>query len=167
MTTLSPETKQQFSAIVAPHMCDLRRFALSLARNHADADDLVQETMLRAAVKLHLWEPGTNIMAWLIVMMRRIFLSQLTSLRNRSEHTPIEEWDCSIKASQTDTVELREVQSKLGLLSRDHIDVIRVVALGGASYEEAAERFNVPVGTIRSRLCRARNQLRGDAENVH
>jgi RNA polymerase sigma-70 factor (ECF subfamily) len=105
MATLSCETKQQFDAIVAPNVSNLRRFALSLTRNQADADDLVQETLLRAAIKLHLWEPGTNIMAWLTVMMRRIFLSRYTTLQSRSEHVPIEEWDCGIKPAQVETVE--------------------------------------------------------------
>lgn len=166
MVGLSTETTLQFNATVAPRVCDLRRYAISLTRNRADAEDLLQETLLRAAIKLHLWEPGTNIMAWLTVMMRRIFLSHHVSARHRSEHVSIEEWEGAVKPAQIDTVELREVQSRLGLLSKDHKDVIGYIAVGGASYDEAAQHFNVPVGTIRSRLCRARDQLRGGADAV-
>jgi RNA polymerase sigma-70 factor (ECF subfamily) len=167
MPSLSHQTNLQFSATVAPLAHDLRRYALSLTRNKADADDLMQETMLRAALKLHLWEPGTNMTAWLTVMMRRLFLSHFVSgKRNTSEHMPVEDWDCGVEPTQDDVIQIREIETRLGSLSDDHRDVIQYVAIDGASYEEAAEHFRVPVGTIRSRLGRARTQLRRDHGTV-
>ena len=75
MAAISAATERQFLTTVAPCIPDLRRYALSLTRNAADADDLVQETTVRATLKLHLWQPGTNMIAWLIVMMRRLHIS--------------------------------------------------------------------------------------------
>jgi len=142
-------------------MPELKRYAVSLTRNAADADDLLQETMLRAALKLHLWEPGTNIMAWLVVMMRRLHLSNfVVGARNKAEMLPIDEWDAVVPATQNQAIELRELEVRWAALSKHHREVLETVAIGGASYEEAADRFRVPVGTIRSRLGRARICLR-------
>jgi RNA polymerase sigma-70 factor (ECF subfamily) len=158
---VSAATERQFLSTVAPCMPDLRRYAMSLTRNAADAEDLLQDTMLRAALKLHLWKPGTNIMAWLIVMMRRLYLSNfVVGGRNKSEMVQIDEWDAAIPASQNQVLELRELEGFWSKLSKDHQEVLELVAIGGASYEEAAHRFHVPVGTIRSRLGRARICLR-------
>jgi RNA polymerase sigma-70 factor (ECF subfamily) len=167
MPAVSAATERQFLSTVAPCMPDLRRYAMSLARNPADADDLVQETMLRAALKLHLWQPGTNIMAWLVVMMRRLYLSKFVSgAQNKAEMIPIDDWDAAVPATQTQAIELRELESRWPKLSKNHREVLELVAIMGASYEEAAERFQVPVGTIRSRLGRARICLR-EEQAVH
>jgi RNA polymerase sigma-70 factor (ECF subfamily) len=168
MPAISAATERQFLATVAPCIPDLRRYAVSLTRNRADADDLIQETLLRAALKLHLWRPGSNIVAWLIVMMRRLHLSKFVSgKRNQTEMVPIEGWDLPAPANQTEAIEVREVEERWPSLSRSHREVLHLVAINGASYEEAAERLHVPIGTIRSRLARARNALRGEDRPVH
>ncbi|MGK9171018.1 RNA polymerase sigma factor [Inquilinus limosus] len=156
----SRRPRQAFEDHVAPLLSDLRRYARSLTRNPTDADDLLQETLLRAYRKFHLWQPGTNLMAWLVVMMRRIFLSSVVSLRARAETAPIEEWDGAAEPDQVLVVEVQDVVRGIGKLSRGHQQMIRVVAVNETPYEEAAEHFNVPVGTIRSRLGRARSQLK-------
>jgi RNA polymerase sigma-70 factor (ECF subfamily) len=152
--------KQAFEDQVAPLLGELRRYARSLTRNATDADDLLQETLLRAYRKFHLWQPGTNLTAWLVVMMRRIFLSSVASLRARAETTPIEDWDGAAEPDQVLAIEVRDVARGIRKLSRHHQQMIRLVAANETPYEEAAERFNVPVGTIRSRLGRARSQLK-------
>ncbi|MDR6292668.1 RNA polymerase sigma-70 factor (ECF subfamily) [Inquilinus ginsengisoli] len=168
MTAISAATERQFLQIVAPCIPDLRRYARSLTRNSADTDDLVQETMVRAALKLHLWQPGTNIMAWLVVMMRRLHLSQnVVGKRNQAIMVPIDDWDAVTPPSQTQAVELREIAARWPELSAIHRDVLEAVAVGGESYEQAAERFQVPVGTIRSRLARARLSLREAVATAH
>jgi len=168
MPAISAATERQFLATVAPCIPDLRRYAVSLTRNRADADDLIQETLLRAALKLHLWRPGSNIVAWLIVMMRRLHLSKFVAgKRNQTEMVPIDDWDLAAPARQTEAVEVRELEDRWPALSRSHREVLHLVAIGGASYEEAAERLHVPVGTIRSRLARARIALRGHEHMAH
>ncbi|HEY9344854.1 MAG TPA: RNA polymerase sigma factor [Inquilinus sp.] len=163
MSTITAATERQFLATVVPCIRDLRRLAIFLTRNSADADDLVQDTLFRAVRKLHLWQPGTNMMAWLVVMMRRLYLSHfIDSKHNRAKTIPIDDWDASTPATQMQTVEVMEVAARWQNLSKDHREVLDVVAVWGASYEEAAEHFHVPTGTIRSRLARARIRLRDD-----
>jgi|SRR5882757_11422115 len=168
MSAVSAATERQFISTVAPCMPNLRRYAMSLTRNSADADDLLQETMLRAALKLHLWERGTNMMAWLVVMMRRLHLSKFVEgKRNKTEFIALDGWDAAVPATQIQSMELRELEGRWPGLSKQHREVLELVAISGATYEEAAERFRVPIGTIRSRLGRARNCLREAEHAVH
>ena len=165
MSAISAATEQQFLTTVAPCIPDLRRFAINLTRNHADADDLLQDTLFRAVRKLHLWQPGSNIIAWLAVMMRRLYLSKLVgSKHSRAQMIPIDDWDGSTPATQMLRVELTEVSSRWQTLSKDHRDILSMVVIWGASYEEAAMRLQIPLGTIRSRLARARGHLREEQE---
>jgi RNA polymerase sigma-70 factor (ECF subfamily) len=160
MPAESTTPRRDFEDHVGPVMGDLRRYARSLTRNPTDADDLLQDTLTRAYVKFHLWEPGTNLVAWLVVMMRRIHLSGLSSLRARAKTASIEEWNGSHGPNQDLAVELQEVARGIRKLSQNHRRMIRVVAIREIPYDEAADHFNVPVGTVRSRLGRARNHLR-------
>lgn len=167
MSAVTAATERQFLTTVAPCIPDLRRYARSLARDHADADDLIQDTLFRAYRKLHLWQPGTNINAWLVVMMRRLFLSKFVDgKQNRVQMIPIDDWDAVVPATQIQAIELVEVAARWSTLSTDHRDVLTMVAVGGASYLEAAERLHIPTGTIRSRLARARIHLRQETQRA-
>jgi RNA polymerase sigma-70 factor (ECF subfamily) len=161
MQEFSALTKRHFYSAVTPHIHELKRYALSLTRNAADADDLLQDTLIRSCMKLHLWQPGTNMAAWLSVMMRRIFISKyVQGLRNRTEILPIEDYDCPSDGVQEYSVQLSEIEARWPRLPFYHRDVLKLVAIEGASYEEAAQRLGLPVGTVRSRLHRAREALR-------
>lgn len=156
-----PSASVRFEDHITPVTADLRRYAMGLTRNSADADDLLQETLTRAFRKFHLWEPGTNLVAWLVVIMRRLFLSNYVQGKHaRHDIVPIEEWTGAAAPSQELTIQVREVEIAIMRLSRPHQQVLRTVAIGGAAYNEAARDLNVPVGTIRSRLGRARTQLK-------
>jgi RNA polymerase sigma-70 factor (ECF subfamily) len=103
------------------------------------------------------------MMAWLVVMMRRLYLTNfIDSKHNRTTTIPIDDWDASTPATQIQTVEVMEVAARWQYLSKDHREILDMVAVRGASYEEAARQLNVPTGTIRSRLARARTNLRHD-----
>jgi RNA polymerase sigma-70 factor (ECF subfamily) len=149
----------EFTAVVAPVICELRRYARSLTRNRADAEDLLQETLLRAYNKFHLWQPGTNIAGWLCVVMKRVFLSQFER-RGRMVAVPAEDFDGPQPPSQDDVLDLVRLGSAIGRLQRHHRELIEAVAINGDSYEEAAQAFQIPIGTVRSRLGRARETLR-------
>ncbi|MGL4965730.1 MAG: sigma-70 family RNA polymerase sigma factor [Inquilinus sp.] len=149
-----------FESLITPLLGDLRRFARSLTRNLTDTDDLLQETLLRAYRKFHLWEPGTNMMAWLVVMMRRIFFGSVGSVHGRVNNARIEECNGVVEPDQDLVIELRDVTRGISKLSWDHQQMIQVVAANEMAHDEAAEHFDVPVGTLRSRLGRARNQLK-------
>jgi RNA polymerase sigma-70 factor (ECF subfamily) len=166
MSATTAATERQFLATVAPCIPDLRRHALGLTRNQADADDLIQDTLFRAVRKLHLWQPGSNMMAWLIVMMRRLYLSKIATLRAKTQTVPIDDWDAAVPATQMLAMELREVAARWAKLSKNHRDILTMIGIWGASYEEASRRLDVPMGTIRSRLARARSHLRQEMRRV-
>ena len=149
----------EFTAVVAPVICELRRYARSLTRNRADAEDLLQDTLLRAYNKFHLWQPGTNVAGWLCVVMKRVFLSQFER-RGRMVAVPAEDFDGPQAPSQDDVLDLARLGSAIGRLQRHHRELIEAVAINGDSYEEAAQAFQIPIGTVRSRLGRARETLR-------
>jgi RNA polymerase sigma-70 factor (ECF subfamily) len=157
---ISPTTRQQLIAEVLPHLAELRRFAYSLTRNWADADDLLQDTMARAMVKMHLWEPGTRIVPWLAVMMRNIRRSAYSRAWNKVQWCELEDFDSVAAAQQFDTVALNETRKLWSAMPPHQREILELIALDGLSYEDAADHLGIPVGTVRSRLSRARDALR-------
>ncbi|MGK9171032.1 sigma-70 family RNA polymerase sigma factor [Inquilinus limosus] len=160
MAEISPTTRQTFIAEVLPHIAELRRYAYALTRNCADADDLLQDTMARALVKLHLWEAGTRMVPWLTVMMRNICRSAYGRAWSKVQWCELAEFDSVAPAPQLDTIELKEAGELWSRMPDHHREVLEIVALDGLSYEDAADRLKIPVGTVRSRLSRARDSLR-------
>ena len=140
----------------------LRRYARSLCRNVDDADDLVQECLLRAVRKLHQWERGTNLRSWLFVILRNVFIND----RRRAGRSPVTsegEMDYSRHGgpgNQEVRQELLEVQNAFIKLSGEHREILALVAIEGFEYEEAAGILDIPIGTVRSRLSRARIALK-------
>lgn len=143
------------------HIPDLRRFARALERNRVAADDLVQETLERALRKLHLYEPSGPFIGWLTTIMRNLFVDRVRrrklsagpSLDETPRHEPYQ------RENQIDRLVLKELRIAVGRLPIEQRQVLDMVALQGMSYEAAAERLGVPLGTIRSRLFRARASL--------
>jgi RNA polymerase sigma-70 factor, ECF subfamily len=144
----------------------LRRYARYLAREADRADDLVQECLTRAIAKIDSWTPGTNLRAWLFVILRNCHINEV----RRGQRT------CSIgemssdydvvptPAGQEAHISLLEVRDAYLNLSEEHREVLLLVAIEGLQYEEAAAILKIPVGTIRSRLSRARQTLRDALE---
>jgi RNA polymerase sigma-70 factor (ECF subfamily) len=103
------------------------------------------------------------MLAWLVVMMRRLYISNFVEgKRNQARMIPIDDWDAVAPATQLLTIELAQVAARWTKLSPNHREILSLVAIHGASYEEAADRLRVPMGTIRSRLARARTVMRAD-----
>jgi len=138
---------------------DLRAFARFLAGNPTEADDLVQDTVVRALNAYEHFDLNTNIKAWTFTILRNI---RINSYRKRR----FEELDesallsMSVKASQDDTLELKEVLKALETLPAPQREVITLVRAGGLSYEEAAEIMECKLGTVKSRVNRADAALR-------
>lgn len=132
MSGISISRRRQFNIAVEPHIRSIRRHAVSLTHNRADADDLVQDTLLRAWLKLHRWQPETNMMGWLVVIMRRIFLSEYARAgRAKLITVPLENQSLGIKSSQDDMLELRELATRWSTLSREHREVLECIAISG------------------------------------
>ena len=138
----------------------LRAFAISLCGNVDRADDLVQETLLRALANINSFQPGTNMSAWLFTILRNHFRSEYRKRRREVEDTDGHYAD-SLKSQpeQHGKVELREFRQALAQLPADQREALILVGASGFSYEEAAHICGCAVGTIKSRVNRARTRL--------
>lgn len=137
----------------------LRAYGLSLTKSPADADDLVQETLLKALANVHRFQRGTNLRAWLFTIERNTFYSEY---RRRKREMPSEADPSDIIGSdgaQEWSVELDDVKGALAALPCDQRDAVVLVGGIGLSYEEAASICECPLGTIKSRVNRGRTGL--------
>lgn len=140
----------------------LRRYARALTGDPVRADDLVQDTLERALAKWLLWRPG-NLGAWLRTLMHNLFVNQLRA--HPAGTVPLDSPDgealeAPTRPRQQDMLEVRDLDRALQRLAPEHREVLLLVALDELSYAETAKIVGVPVGTVMSRLSRAREQLR-------
>jgi RNA polymerase sigma-70 factor (ECF subfamily) len=154
--SLDPALRDQMLAAVP----SLRAFAISLSGNVDRADDLVQETLLRAIANIDSFQPGTNMSAWLFTILRNLFRSEY-----RKRRREVEDADGSYAESlkshpeQGSHLEFKEFRAALAKLPPDQREALILVGASGFSYEEAAAICECAVGTIKSRVNRARTRL--------
>lgn len=149
--------------LVIPH---LRAFGRSLAGNRENADDLVQETLLKAWTARKRYQAGTNLRAWTFIILRNLFLSQVRRARFKGEWDDlVAERVLAAPASQDKHVQLADVQRALQCLPAAQREALVLVGAGGFAYEEAATICGVAVGTIKSRVARGRAALEELMEN--
>lgn len=145
---------------VIPH---LRAFARSISGNRDLADDLVQETLCRGIKARDRFEPGTSMRAWLFIILRNYWLSEKRRDRFRNGPSLDDEINLGfipgIPSSQQDTVELHQVFTAMAQLSPDMLEALERVGVDGFKYEEASRMIDVALGTIKSRVGRARIHL--------
>ena len=145
----------------------LRRYARVLTGDMHRADDLVQDTLARAWEKRQLWQAGSDLRAWLFTIMHNVHVNQY-SMRQRefaqasldADEGPAAGWEIPVRATQSDRVELAEVLAQVGRLPAEQREVLMLAAVEELRYEEIAEVLGVPIGTVMSRLSRARDKLR-------
>mgnify|MGYP001611448358 CR=1 FL=1 len=137
----------------------LRRYARALAGDRAAADDLVQDTLERAWSKFHLYRRGTDLRAWLFTVMHNVYVNQLRAARRGA---PLEDDmpELASPARESDTLVLRDLDLAIRRLPPEQREVLLLVALEDMSYEQAARTLGIPIGTVMSRLARAREKLR-------
>jgi RNA polymerase sigma-70 factor, ECF subfamily len=140
----------------------LRRYAVALLADRARADDLVQDTLERALGRLHLWQSGTDMRRWLFTIMHNLHVNAVRrSIRRGTETTLEDAEDRLVQApSQTDSVAVRDLGRALQSLPNEQAEVLILVALEGMAYREVAQVLDIPLGTVMSRLSRARQALR-------
>lgn len=158
---------EQFKLLLREEMAPLRRFAMMLTRNYPDAEDLAQDTMARSLLKAHLFD-GANLRGWLFTMCRRLFLNQLRQAKTRGPHCSIDdapEAAVSMQGAQEQRLEFRQTMGFVRQLPQRDQEILGLTAFEGARYNEAARSLNVPIGTVRSRLSRARSRLRALTES--
>jgi RNA polymerase sigma-70 factor (ECF subfamily) len=138
----------------------LRAFGISLTGNVDRADDLVQETLARALANINSFEPGTNMQAWLFTILRNLFRSEYRKRRREVEDAEGRYAETLVtQPEQTSQLEYKEMRVALAKLPDDQREALILVGASGFSYEEAAAICGCAVGTIKSRVNRARNRL--------
>jgi RNA polymerase sigma-70 factor (ECF subfamily) len=142
-------------------MPNLRKFALRLTRNVHEAEDLVQSTLLRAIEKQALFEENTNLFSWTSKIMFNLFVTGYRRKKKfESQYDPEPHIMASaVDAPQENTVDLALVRTAMQRLSKEHREMLILVCIKGMRYEEVSEFLQIPVGTVRSRLSRARSAL--------
>ena len=147
------------SAILA-EIPRLRRYARAMLGDRAAADDLVQDTLERAWSRLFQWRAGSDLRAWLFGIMHNLRVDQLRRPRLSTHSIDEDDFDVPTRATQTDELELRDIESALSHLPDEQREVLLLVALEETSYAEIASTLGIPIGTVMSRLSRGRERLR-------
>ncbi len=143
---------------IAAHIPRLRRYARALVGDSHRADDLVQDTLERSLTKFHLWRRGSDMRAWLFTIMHNVFVNQLKARREFALDDATEAALPSVP--QSDPLELRDLDAALRLLPEEQREVLLLVGLEQLSYAETGKALGIPIGTVMSRLSRARERLR-------
>ncbi|MBW8843608.1 MAG: RNA polymerase sigma factor [Burkholderiales bacterium] len=156
-----PETLPELRQEIAALLPRLRRFGRTLAHSREDADDLVQVAIEKALTRTDQWTPGTRLDSWMFRIMQNAWIDELRARERRGQTFLPEEdgehvGDASASGSQLDAILVRKAVARL---SEEHRAVVGLVLVEGQSYQEAAEVLGVPVGTVTSRLARARDTL--------
>lgn len=145
----------------------LRRYARVLTGDVNRADDLVQDTLARAWEKRRLWQAGSDLRAWLFTIMHNVHVNQFAVRRRElsessmdADDGPVAGWEIPVRATQSDRVELAEVLVCIGRLPVEQREVLVLAAVEELRYEDIARVQGVPIGTVMSRLNRAREKLR-------
>jgi len=137
----------------------LRRYARALVGDRAAADDLVQDTLERAWAKLHLYRRGTDLRAWLFTVMHNVHVNKVRATR-ATDTLEDEMPELAQRASQGDALMVRDLDRSISRLPAEQRSVLLLVTLEDMSYEEVARTLGIPIGTVMSRLSRAREKLR-------
>ncbi|MGU3492458.1 sigma-70 family RNA polymerase sigma factor [Xanthobacteraceae bacterium A53D] len=138
----------------------LRAFARSLTRNRTEADDLVQETLLKALSNIDKFDPGTNLRAWLFTILRNTYYTEIRKRRRENDGmATLAQQDSNMGPAQEWAVTLKSLKEALELLPSDQREALVLVGAAGLSYEEAADVCGCALGTIKSRVNRARAKL--------
>ena len=138
----------------------LRRYARAMLGDRAAADDLVQDTLERAWSRLFQWRGGSDLRAWLFGIMHNLRVDQLRRPRLATQSIDEDDFDVPTRPTQTDELELRDIESALNHLPDEQREVLLLVALEEMGYADIATTLGIPVGTVMSRLSRGRERLR-------
>jgi RNA polymerase sigma-70 factor (ECF subfamily) len=148
---------------VVEHIPGLRRYARALTADPWAADDLVQDTLERACSRWRLWLAGSDLRAWLFTLMHNLFISQLRQVQSRRAHgreVDLEDVAHTLQAPDAAQASMLDLQRCLLCLPLNQREVLLLVALEELSYAEVAKITATPIGTVMSRLSRAREHMR-------
>jgi RNA polymerase sigma-70 factor, ECF subfamily len=151
-----------FGKLLEAEIPRLRRYARALTRDAVRADDLVQSCLARALAKSHLWQPGTDLRAWLFTILHNQHVNDVRRAVREGINVPMDDVApvLTVPSTQGATLQLRDLDRAMARLPEEQRQVLLLVGLEGMRYEEVAIVLDVPVGTVRSRLSRGRDMLR-------
>src|SRR2546421_7377259 len=150
-----------FARLLEAEIPRLRRYARALTRDLSRADDLVQSCLTRAVAKQHLWQYGTNLRAWLFTILHNQHVNDVRRGTREGNNVELDQAPpMTVLSNAMPALELRDLERAIAKLSPEQRQVILLVGLEGLAYEEVAAVLKVPVGTVRSRLSRGRDELR-------
>jgi RNA polymerase sigma-70 factor, ECF subfamily len=157
----NPAAADEFATRLVALLPRLRRYALSLCRHGVTAEDLVQNACLRVISARDTWEEGSNFDAWVFRILRNLWFDQLRHRKVAGTEEQVDEmYDLSSSNADSETqLFVAQVQKAMQDLPQDMREVVSLVCIEELSYREAAEILSVPVGTVMSRLARARIRL--------
>jgi RNA polymerase sigma-70 factor (ECF subfamily) len=138
----------------------LRRYARALTGNSLRADDLIQDTLERAWSKLHLWRPGSDLRAWLFSIMHNLFVNAVRKAHCDTVPLEDEALEVSVGGNEEQGLLMRDLEAALRRIPEEQREVLLLVAIEEVRYEEVARILDIPIGTVMSRLSRARDRLR-------
>ena len=152
----------RFRRLLEAEIPRLRRYARALTRDVTRADDLVQSCLTRAVAKQHLWQPGTDLRAWLFTILHNQHVNEVRRSVREGVNVAVEDMApvLTVQSNAYASLQLRDLEAAIASLPQEQRQVILLVGLEGMRYEEVAVILDVPVGTVRSRLSRGRDQLR-------
>jgi RNA polymerase sigma-70 factor (ECF subfamily) len=160
MTTTPANPAPSFKRELLATLPSLRAFAVSLTGKHDKADDLVQDTVMKAWAKQDSFELGTNIKAWLFTILRNEFYSQMRKRGREVQDTDgVFTERLSVHPAQYGALDMRDFKRALDALPDDQREAVILIGASGFSYEEAAAICSCAVGTMKSRVSRARTRL--------
>lgn len=165
MSNLSADGVHDFSGEMNSVIPRLRRYALALTRNEDEADDLVHDCLLRAMENHARWQPGTCLRAWMLVIMRNIYFNKMRHLkyvRNAEPELHLRGAPGMRAQAQDTWIELVELQRAVNRLPLEQREVLMLTVVEELSYKAVADMLRIPIGTVRSRLARARAKLAGE-----
>jgi RNA polymerase sigma factor (sigma-70 family) len=155
----APSFEDQLGALLPR----LRRFAHALARNTADADDLVQMTIERALRSKDRWQPGTNLYGWACTIMRNLWIDTARSRTRLAKHEAPPEEAGRVGTDPSEAIhaslELDRIMAAMQRLPDEQREVVALILIEGFGYREASEILGLPIGTVSSRLVRGRTAL--------
>jgi len=151
-----------FNCLLEAQIPRLRRYARALMRDASRADDLVQDTIVRALAKQHLWQPDSNLRAWLFTLMHNQHVNNVRRFAREGAAVDVDDVAADLVAVSDPMAsrELSELNIAIARLPEEQRQVLLLIGLEGIRYDEAAAVLDVPIGTVRSRLSRAREALR-------
>jgi RNA polymerase sigma-70 factor, ECF subfamily len=152
------ELRRQIEALIPR----LRRYARALVHDSVAADDLVQDCLARAIAKIHLWQEGSDLRAWLFTILHNQYISLARQAAREHDHVELQRDYLELASSpnQNARFQRRDVERAIAKLSNEQRVVLLLIGLEGMGYDEVATVLDLPVGTVRSRLSRARETLR-------